>query len=91
MVISGNWWVDTGATWDPENRTVPIKPGTFVTHPGREVHYDGSRAGSEDAIVMIFGEARARVMSARDRWPRKVLGRARTQGKPPPPTERRSS
>jgi hypothetical protein len=56
MVISGTWWVDTGATWDPEHRTVPVKPGTFVTHAGREVHYDGSRAGSEDAIVMIFGE-----------------------------------
>src|SRR5215471_19152822 len=49
MVISGTWWVDTGATWDPEHRTVPVKPGTFVTHPGREVHYDGSRTGSEDA------------------------------------------
>ena len=56
MVISGNWWVSTGAKWDPEHNTVPIKPGTFVTHPGREVHYDGARAGTEDAIVMIFGE-----------------------------------
>jgi len=56
MVISGTWWADTGAVWDPEKRTVPIKPGTFVTHPGKEVHYDGSRAGSEEAIVMIFGE-----------------------------------
>jgi hypothetical protein len=55
MVISGNWWVDTGGTFDP-NETVPMKPGTFVVHPGKEVHYDGSRAGSEDAIVMIFGQ-----------------------------------
>jgi hypothetical protein len=55
MVISGEWWVDTGGKFDP-NRTVPMKPGTFVMHPGREVHYDGARAGSEDAIVMIFGQ-----------------------------------
>ena len=55
MVISGQWWVDTGATYDP-NHTVPMKPGTFVVHPGREVHYDGARAGSEGAIVMIFGQ-----------------------------------
>jgi quercetin dioxygenase-like cupin family protein len=54
MVISGEWWVDTGGKFDP-NRTVPLKPGTFVTHAGREVHYDGARAGSGDAIVMIFG------------------------------------
>jgi hypothetical protein len=33
-----------------------MKPGTFVVHPGREVHYDGARAGAEDAIVMIFGQ-----------------------------------
>jgi gentisate 1,2-dioxygenase len=55
MVVSGQWWVDTGATYDP-NRTVPMKPGTFVIHPGREVHYDGARAGSEGAIVMILGQ-----------------------------------
>ena len=55
MVVSGTWWVDTGGTFDP-NRTVPMKAGTFVTHPGREVHYDGARAGSEGAIVMIFGQ-----------------------------------
>ena len=55
MVISGEWWVDTGGKFDP-NRTVPMKPGTFVMHAGREVHYDGARAGAEDAIVMIFGQ-----------------------------------
>ena len=55
MVVSGTWWVDTGATYDP-NRTVPMKQGTFVIHPGREVHYDGARAGSEGAVVMILGQ-----------------------------------
>lgn len=55
MVVSGTWWVDTGGTYDP-NDTVPMKQGTFVVHPGREVHYDGARAGSEGAVVMIFGQ-----------------------------------
>jgi quercetin dioxygenase-like cupin family protein len=56
MVLSGTWWVGTGSTWDPERRTVPLKAGTFVTHTAREVHYDGARTGSGDAVVMIFGQ-----------------------------------
>jgi hypothetical protein len=55
MVLNGTWWAATGATYDPE-RTVGFKPGTFVVHAGRQVHWDGSRAGGEDAIVMIFGQ-----------------------------------
>ena len=56
MVVSGTWWVATGATFDPERLTVPIKAGSFVVHAGRHVHYDGARAGSGDAVVMIFGQ-----------------------------------
>ena len=56
MVLSGTWWVATGAKDDPENVTVPVKAGSFAVHTGREVHYDGARAGSGDAVVMIFGE-----------------------------------
>jgi hypothetical protein len=55
MVLSGTWWVGTGGKWDPENTTVPMKEGTFAIHTGKEVHYDGARAGSDEAIVMIFG------------------------------------
>jgi anti-sigma factor ChrR (cupin superfamily) len=55
MVLNGTWWAATGAKYDPDS-TVPIKPGTFVVHAGREVHYDGARAGKEDAVVMIFGQ-----------------------------------
>jgi quercetin dioxygenase-like cupin family protein len=56
MVLSGTWWVNTGLDWDPEHKTVPLKPGTFVIHAGRQVHYDGDRMGGEDAVVMIFGQ-----------------------------------
>ena len=59
MVMSGTWWVTTGAKFDPENVTVPLKAGTFVTHSAKEVHYDGARKGNEDAVVMIFGQGPA--------------------------------
>ena len=56
MVLSGTWWVATGAAFDPERRTVPLRAGSFVVHTGRQVHYDGARTGSGDAVVMIFGQ-----------------------------------
>ncbi len=56
MVLSGTWWAATGAKDDPEHLTVPIKAGTFAIHKGKEVHFDGARAGSDEAVVMIFGE-----------------------------------
>ena len=56
LVVSGTWWAATGATFDPERLTTPFGPGTFVTHAGRQVHYDGARAGSGDVVVMIFGQ-----------------------------------
>lgn len=56
MVMSGTWWVSTGARFDPENITVPLGAGTFVQHTGKEVHYDGARTGRGDAVVMILGQ-----------------------------------
>ena len=56
MVLSGTWWAATGAKDDPEHLTVPIKAGTFAIHKGKEVHFDGARTGSDEAVVMIFGE-----------------------------------
>jgi len=56
MVLNGTWWAATGAKFEPESQTVPLKAGTFAVHTGKEVHYDGSRAGGDEAIVMIFGQ-----------------------------------
>jgi hypothetical protein len=56
MVLSGTWWAATGAKDDPEHMTEPIKAGSFAIHKGREVHYDGARAGTGEELVMIFGE-----------------------------------
>jgi hypothetical protein len=52
-VLKGTWWVGTGAKFDPD-ATVPMPAGTFVTHFGRHVHFDGAK--QEDAVLLIVGE-----------------------------------
>jgi quercetin dioxygenase-like cupin family protein len=53
-VLSGTWWVGTGSKFDPATLTVPMKPGTFVTHFGNGVHWDGAK--DEDVTLLIIGE-----------------------------------
>ena len=55
-VISGTWWVGTGTKFDPDN-TVPLPPGSFALHHGKEVHYDGAK--DEDTVLEIVGEGPA--------------------------------
>jgi gentisate 1,2-dioxygenase len=55
-VLKGTWWVGTGSTFNPDS-TVPMKPGTFVTHVGKQVHYDGAK--DEEAVVLIVGKGPA--------------------------------
>jgi hypothetical protein len=55
-VLKGTWWVGTGNKFDPAN-TVPMPAGTFVTHFGKQVHWDGAK--DEDAILLIVGEGPA--------------------------------
>jgi hypothetical protein len=55
-VLQGTWWVGSGNKFDP-NETVPMKPGTFVTHFGQQVHWDGAK--DEDAVILIVGEGPA--------------------------------
>lgn len=52
-VLSGTWWVGTGSKYDPGS-TVPLPTGTFVTHFGKEIHYDGAK--DEDVVLEILGE-----------------------------------
>jgi hypothetical protein len=56
-VLSGTWWVGTGPKFDPENGTVPMPTGSFVTHYGKQVHWDGAK--NEDAVLLIMGEGPA--------------------------------
>jgi len=55
-VISGTWWVGTGSKYDPDS-TVAIPAGSFVTHYGKQIHYDGAKDG--DALLEILGEGPA--------------------------------
>lgn len=55
-VLSGTWWVGTGTRFDPDS-TVPMPPGSFVKHFGKQVHYDGAK--DEEAVIEIVGEGPA--------------------------------
>ena len=51
-VISGVWWVNTGAKYDPEGFK-PVPAGSFVTHFAKEIHYDGAK--DEECVLQIVG------------------------------------
>jgi hypothetical protein len=55
VVVSGTWWVTSGAKFDPDS-TVPAPAGTFVRRVARTPHYDGVRKdGTEPATIAICG------------------------------------
>jgi len=60
-VLSGTWWVGTGSKFDPES-TVPMPAGSFVTHFGKQVHYDGAK--DEETVLEIVGEGPGTVIPA---------------------------
>src|SRR5437588_6650673 len=64
MVLSGTWWVGTGGKYDPDS-TVPLPPGTFATHYGKQVHYDGAK--DEDVVLEIVGEGPATQVAAEEK------------------------
>ena len=56
FITKGTWWVGSGNKFDPDS-TVPMPAGSFVTHFGKQVHYDGAK--DEEAILEIVGEGPA--------------------------------
>jgi hypothetical protein len=57
FVLSGTWWVNSGADFKPQE-TVPVRAGGFVRRVARTPHYDGVKKGEkEPAVIGIFGEA----------------------------------
>jgi Cupin len=52
-VLEGTWYAGTGETFDAA-RAVPLKPGSFMMHPAKAAHWDGSRS-DETVIVQIVG------------------------------------
>lgn len=63
-VISGTWWVGTGTKFNPD-ATVPMPAGSFVTHYGKQVHYDGAKDG--DTVLEIVGEGPATATPAEEK------------------------
>ncbi len=55
-VLKGTWWVGTGDKFDPDS-TVPLPTGTYVTHWGKEVHYDGAK--DTEVWLLMAGEGPA--------------------------------
>jgi len=53
QVLSGTWWVQTGAKYDPAGFK-PIPAGSFVVHTAKEIHYDGAR--DEPCLLLISGQ-----------------------------------
>lgn len=56
-VLEGTWYAGTGDTFDP-SQAVPMKPGSFMLHPAKAAHWDGS-AGDETVVVQIIGDGPA--------------------------------
>jgi hypothetical protein len=57
LVLSGTWWVNSGADFDPDN-TVPVPAGGFVRRVARTPHYDGVKKDArEPAVIGLFGIA----------------------------------
>ena len=63
-VISGTWWVNTGPKFDLEGMT-PVPAGSFVTHFGKEIHYDGAK--DEECILEIVGMGPATSTAAEEK------------------------
>src|SRR5690242_11038741 len=57
LVLSGTWWVNSGADFDP-NATVPVPAGGFIRRVARTPHYDGVKKSAEvPAVIALFGIA----------------------------------
>ena len=57
LVLSGTWWVNSGADFDPDS-TVPVPAGGFVRRLANTPHYDGvKKDAKEPAVIGLFGIA----------------------------------
>ena len=54
----------SGTKFDPAN-TTPMPAGSFVTHFGKQVHWDGAK--DDDAVLLIMGEGPATATAAEEK------------------------
>jgi len=66
-VIQGTWFTGTGPTFDPA-RAVALKPGSYMLHPAKALHWDGS-GSDEEVIVQVVGIGPADTVPADPRQP----------------------
>jgi quercetin dioxygenase-like cupin family protein len=52
-VIKGTWYTGTGPRFDPA-QALPLKPGSYMFHPAKALHWDGSNS-DEEVIVQVVG------------------------------------
>ena len=52
-VLKGTWYAGTGPVFDA-SKALPMKPGSYMLHPGHALHWDGSNS-DEEVIVQIVG------------------------------------
>jgi len=64
-VLQGTWWVGSGPKFDPDKGTTPMPAGSFGTHFGKQVHWDGAK--DEDAVLLIMGEGPATSTTAEEK------------------------
>ena len=63
-VLKGTWWVNTGPKYDPDGMK-PIPAGSFVTHFGKQIHYDGAK--DEETVLYIVGMGPATSTAAEEK------------------------
>jgi quercetin dioxygenase-like cupin family protein len=52
VVLKGTWYTGTGGEFQIE-KTVGLKPGSYMMHPAGERHFDGAR--EDEVILQIIG------------------------------------
>jgi hypothetical protein len=55
-VLEGTWWVGAGTKYDPAS-TRPVHAGSFVTHFGKGIHYDGAKDADVTLEILGMGPA----------------------------------
>jgi len=55
-VLEGTWWVGAGTKYDPAS-TRPVQAGSFVTHFGKGIHYDGAKDADVTLEILGMGPA----------------------------------
>jgi hypothetical protein len=57
VVVSGTWWVNSGADFDPQH-AVPVPAGGCVLRHAHTPHYDGVPSNvKEPVVIALFGIA----------------------------------